>query len=186
MKKMVFLQISVVLYLSLALFLAIMAACVYVIINFFTKMMNNATALEWGYLIAATGGFIFMTYTFVRMARNRIVLNETEVYVPENWGNKDNKIQYETHIAYTDIRNIFLIISDRNSLNKKARWIITPMPYIIFECADNKQQAINVYYYSKKQIIKIIDNILLRTKNAGNELSIETGMQLLKNLKTKS
>jgi hypothetical protein len=168
MKKKVFFQISVILYIALALFLAIIAACVYVVIEFFTSLINNATALEWGYLVAAVGGFIFMAYTFIRLARNRIILNEMEIFVPENWGSKDHKIQYETHISYAEIKNIFIIYSDKNSLNKTSRWVFTPMPYIVFECENDKQKAINVFYYSKKQVVRIIDEAVSRAKNTKN------------------
>ncbi len=179
MKKKVFFQISIILYIVLTLFLAVMAACVYVVIEFFTTLINNATALEWGYLVAAVGGFIFITYTFIRMARNRIILDEKEIFVPEDWGSKDHKIQFETHIPYFEIKSIFIISSDKNSLNKTSRWVFTPMPYIVFECENDKQKAVNVFYYSKKQVVRIIDEAVTRAKQLGNEIQVKTGQEIL-------
>lgn len=81
-----------------------------------------------------------------------MALTETEIFVPEHWGGKDDKIQYKTHIPYAKIRNIFMIVSDKNSLGKIARWVFTPMPYIVFNCNQGEQKAINVFYYIKNKI----------------------------------
>ena len=179
MKKRIFFQTSIILYIALALFLAIMAGCVYVVIEFFATLIDSATVLEWEYLVAAVGGFIFMAYTFIRMARNIIVLNETEIFVPENWGSNDHKIQYETHISYVEIKNIFMISSKNNSLNKTSRWVFTPMPYIVFECENDQKKAINVFYYSKKQVVRIIDEVISRTNKIKNNTIIKAGKEIL-------
>lgn len=176
MKKKVFFQVSIILYIGLTLFLMIMAADVYVIVEFFITRIHNTTSFDWAGLVASIGGFLFMGYTIIRISRNRIILEREEIFVPENWGS--NKIQYETHIAYSKIQNIYIISSDKNSLNKKMRWVFTPMPYIIFDCNDGKQKAINVFYYSKKQIVKIIDESILRAKQLGNEMHSKTGTEI--------
>lgn len=53
------------------------------------------------------------------------------------------------------------------------------MPYIVFDCKDGRQNAINVQFYSKKQIIIIIDEIKKRAKLMGNELHIKSGSEIL-------
>lgn len=53
------------------------------------------------------------------------------------------------------------------------------MPYIVFECRDGGQEAINVLYFSKKQAIKIIDLAIERAKALGNDLNSPTGEQIL-------
>lgn len=179
MKRKVYFQISIILYIGLALFLAMMLACLYVVIEFLNVRIQNATAYEWLGFFAAIGGFLYMAYTFYRMARNRIILDKDEIFIPEHWGNKDNKIQYETHIAYKDIANIFLVITSNNSLNKTAHWVFTPMPYVVFDCKDGSQKLINVFYYSKNQVVKIIDETIARSKETENELEIKTGTEIL-------
>ncbi len=179
MKRKIFFQISIILYIALFLFLAIMAAAVYVVVEFLMSRISGATALDWSGFIFAIFGFLFMSYTTFRMGKNRIILDVGEIYVPEHWGSKENKIQYETHIAYSDIQNIYLISSNKNSLNKIARWVFTPMPYIVIDCKDGKQNAINVFYFSKKQVIKIIDESISRAKAINNELQIKTGTEIL-------
>lgn len=178
MKKKMFFQISIVLYIMLIFFLTIIVAIIYAIIKLLSNGFNNST-LEWIYLISAILGLAFISYLFIKMAKNRIILKSTEIFVPANWGNKKSKIQYETKISYKEIQNIFMISSYKNSINQKTEWVFIPMPYIVFDCSDNKQKAINVYYYSKKQIIKIIDEIRIRAKNLGNNNLSKSGNEIL-------
>ena len=53
------------------------------------------------------------------------------------------------------------------------------MPYIVFSCKNEQKQMINVYYYSKKQVAYIIDEIKNRALLIGNELQIESGMSIV-------
>ena len=55
------------------------------------------------------------------------------------------------------------------------------MPYIVFECNNSEQKAINVFYYSKKSIIKIIDEAIKRTAICKNLKEIESGDKVLEN-----
>ena len=61
-------------------------------------------------------------YTIIKYARNRIIIDEQEIFVPEQWGGKEEKWQFETHIKYTDIKDIFFLLSNNNSLNKPMQW----------------------------------------------------------------
>lgn len=176
MKKKVFVQKSIIIYCGLFLFLLIMGLSVYAIFLIISQGINSF--LRWVYLFSAIGVFIFFAYTFIRFARNRIVLKSDEIFVPENWGSDKQKIQFDTHIKYEEICNIYLTISTNNSLNKKTKWIITPMPYIIFECDKDTQKAINVFYYSKKQVITILNEIVERVKRLNKNRLVRSGNEI--------
>mgnify|MGYP006886774062 CR=1 FL=1 len=177
MKTKIYFQKSVILYLGLFLFLAIMAMCIYIIISIILQGLN--TVLELIYLCSAIGGFILFSYLFIRFARNRIVLKPDEIYVPEHWGNNKQKIQFQTHIKYEEIYDIFLTISTNNSLNKTSKLIFAPMPYLVFNCDKDIQKAINVFYYSKTQVIKMINEIIKRAKVLNNNRLIKNGTQIM-------
>ena len=179
MKKRVFFQVSIILYIALTIFLAIMAASIYVIVWLFQMGLQNWGFLEWVGFFAAIGGFLFMLYTVFRMGKNRIILEHSEIFVPEHWGSKNSKIQYETHISYQEIKSISIVSSNKNSLNKNARWVFMPMPYIVFGCIDDRQKAVNVFYFSKKQVVRIINDVLERTKQLGNEIQSKSGEEIL-------
>lgn len=176
MKEKVFIQKSVILYCCLFLFLTIMSLCVYAAIVLITQGINSF--LRWAYLFVIIGSIIFIAYTFIRLARNRIILKSDEIFVPEHWGSSEQKIQFETHIKYEEINNIYIITSTKNSLNKESKWIFTPMPYIVFECENNIKKAINVFYYSKKQVINMIDEVIQRAKSLNNKKLLKNGKQI--------
>ena len=179
MKKKVFYQISIILYIILTLLILIFSAAVYVVIWFLFKKISAANVWEWAGFIAAIFVIFFIGYTVIRMTKNRIIFNESEIFVPAHWGSKENKLQYETHIPYSDIQSIYIVSSTRNSLNKSLKWGTLPMPYIVFDCKCEEQKAINTFYFSKNQVIKIIDESILRAKELGNDLSIESGEIIL-------
>lgn len=180
MKKRVFLQKSILIYICLLILLGMLAACICALIYLLRQGLSDLKS--WIVLVAAIWGGAFCIYTFIRMARNRIILLANEIFVPEQWGSKSYKTQYETHIAYTEIENIFITISAKNSLGGEASQIFTPMPYIIFECKSG-QKAINVYYYTKRQVIQIINMAIAQAKLLGNNLAINGESLMLDFLK---
>ena len=112
MKRKVYFQISIILYIFLSIILAIFAAAVYAIIWMLKDGLGTATVWEWAGFAAAIFAIGYMGYTIIRMAKNRIILTDKEIYVPDHWGSKDYKIQYETHIAYSEILDIFITPMD--------------------------------------------------------------------------
>ncbi len=186
MKNKIFLQVSPILYAVLIFLCAIIFGCTYVIIIFLISELQSAGLWEWLQMISVLLLDIFMCYSFIRMAKNRIILKEREIFVPGNWGGREVKLQYETRIDYGDIESIYMIMSFNNSLNKPLRWGTLPMPYIIFNCKEDVQKAINVVYYSKKQVIIMIDEIILRAKKIGNVFEMKTGKAIISDFVEKS
>lgn len=176
MKNKVYFQKSIIFYFLIMLLLIFITSS---IIAFIFVVKNLNEFYNWLELAVICFVLVFLLYTLFRFTRNRIILGTNEVFVPEHWGNKNSKIQFETYIKYEEIKNIYLISSSNNSLNKNSKFIITPMPYIIFDCRDGSQKAINVYYYSKKQVINLIDNIIERAKSLNNDLNIKSGAEIL-------
>jgi len=125
--------------------------------------------------IAFAGAIVF-TILLLPLTNKKIVLDETEIFVPCD----KNKpvVQHETHVKYADIKNIHLVVRTTDSLNKTVGRV-TPTPYIIYECYDNSQKAINVLYYSNRQTIRIIDESVARAKMIGNQLHVASGAEML-------
>ncbi|NCA93153.1 hypothetical protein EOM82_07955 [bacterium] len=82
--------------------------------------------------------------------------------------------------------HIFLMVSKNNSISESTCRVFVNMPYIVFECKNKQQEviqkAINVFYYSKKQTAKIIDETILRAKMSGNELLVPSGQEMIAEL----
>lgn len=67
---------------ALCLLLLIIAAAFYVLVDFLLNI-ETAELFDWLCAIAAIGMAIFLSYVFIQIARNRIVVNEkTYMYRP--------------------------------------------------------------------------------------------------------
>ncbi len=155
-----------------------MVADIYVIV---ALLLLKKRVFEYVILVACILVAPYVIYTIIRFARNRIIFQKEQIFVPESWGGKDIKMQYEIKINYSEINNIYIISSTNNSLNKPLKFVTLPMPYIVFECNNSEQKAINVFYYSKKSIIKIIDEAIKRTAICKNLKDVESGDKVLEN-----
>ena len=114
------------------------------------------------------------------------VLFDDKIYVQEDRGNKDTKLQYKIEIEFCQIEKIDMTTTSNNSLNHYMRFVITPMPYIVLHLADNREKRINVYYYSNKQTIEIIDYIIAKKKLTNPSFINKSGIELTSTLKKKS
>lgn len=179
MKKKTFFHISIILYFVIILFLCIIAGGVYVIIECLKSGMVNMSFFDWGGFVCAVAAIIAMLYLIFSIVCHRITLDEHEIYIHGLKIGKAGGMQYETHITYDEITNIYIISTKNNSLNESVRHSFVPLPYIIFDCKDETQKAVNVAAYSKRQVVKIIDEIILRSKVKGNELQLKTGTEIL-------
>ena len=68
MKKRVFLQRSILIYICLLILLSMLAACIYALIYLLRQGLSDLKS--WIGLVAAIGGGAFCIYIFIRMARN--------------------------------------------------------------------------------------------------------------------
>ena len=137
----------------------------------------------WLLVVILVMGEILWTYVIIQFARERIVFEENQIYVPESWGKGREKIQYKTIVKYLSIDEVFFAESHKDSLNRQDCSVL-PMPYIVINCKDNKQKLINVAWHSKKQRIKIIDEIINRAKLHGNDFTHQTGEEIYKSYLT--
>lgn len=175
--KKTFFQVSIILYMALCLLLLIIAAAFYVLVDFLLNI-ETAELFDWLCAIAAIGMAIFLSYVFIQIARNRIVVNEKDIYVPAYWGKTHHVAQLSVRIRFDEIKAISIKSSTKNSNNEVPVHFV-PMPYIVFECQSGEKKAINVLYYSKKQVVQIIDLAIERAKLLGNDLQNQSGKELL-------
>lgn len=135
----------------------------------------------WLALIAAIGTIGLFVPEFIHTARNRIVMLADKIYVPGNKG--ERKIQHEVKLQYVNIKRIYLTASNKDSNGKSVFGVFVNMPYLIFEEYSGDTKAVNVYYYSKKQVSQIIDIVVVRANEQGNKLSVKNGLDLINDFK---
>ena len=178
-KKRVFHQASLSYFLVVAFYMVFFvcgAGCLIWLLFFDSEIYG---VLPWASLIASIFAMFLFGYAILSLARNRIVLTNDEIQVPAHWGKKNVRLQYETHIRYNEIEDIYLVISVNNSYDKPVDWVYLPMLYVVFEKSDGCESRINLFYYSKKQTITLIDEVRQRASQLGNPLRVKEGKELL-------
>lgn len=178
MKKKIFFQKSLILFILLLICGIMFAGAIFVIVSSLLNINKANNIFFWLLFLVIVFVAVYLGYTIIRLARNRIIFTEEKLYVPENWGGKDVKFQYKVIVDFTEIKEVFITESCNNSLNKAMPLQVLPMPYIVIECKNGKQKAINVFYYSKKQTIKIIETIIEYSKLNNNIFNLKTAEQI--------
>lgn len=178
MKKKIFFQKSLILFILLLVCGIMFAGAIFVIVSFLLHINKANNISFWLLFLVIVFVAVYLGYTIIRLVRNRIIFTEEKLYVPENWGGKDVKFQYKVIVDFTEIKEVFITESCNNSLNKAMPLQVLPMPYIVIECKNGKQKAINVFYYSKKQTIKIIETIIEYSKLNNNIFTLKTAEQI--------
>lgn len=130
---------------------------------------------------------VYLICLFISLMSKKVIIDDEFIYVAQDRFEKILlSIQHETKIYYNDLSNIFLTFSSNDSRNKAVFGLFTPMMYIVLESKDNKSHAINVYYYTKKQIIEILNEIIHRSQLHGNLIAQESGEKIYDEFKEKN
>lgn len=82
-----------------------------------------------------------------------------------------NTSQYYCEIEYSKIQSIDIIPSKKDSLDKKiiGPAAITINEYLEFTMIDNSKKRFDIFYFSKKQMRKILTIVVDKMKSLGNE-----------------
>lgn len=94
----------------------------------------------------------------------------------DDWNNKKNKIQYYSEVRFVDIESVDIIWTKKNSKDESIRSRLissfVEKPYLSIR--NKKGEVINfcVMYVSKKDVVKMIDEVRIRMKNVGNDTNI--------------
>lgn len=173
---------SVMFYISLSILIIIFIVLFYSISIFIVeKNFNNI--IYWLGFLASIIGIIYFFYKALHLIKRSIVVFENKIQVQEDIGGRDIKLQYALDVKFSDIQSISITVDSSNSRNQYMRFVITPMPNVILHLKNGKSARINVYYYSKKQTIEIIDYIIGKKKLIDATFENKSGQELIDGLK---
>ena len=172
---------SIVFYLFIPIPLLIISVGVYTITWFLEKY--NKTMIEWFGFLIVVFAIVYFLYMLFRFLKRRIVLFDDKIYVQKDIGGKDTKLQYALDVKFDDIQSIGITVDSNNSHNQYMRFVITPMPNVVLYLKNGKAERINVYYYSKKQTIEIIDYIIGKKKLIDATFENKSGQELIDGLR---
>ena len=180
--KKLFLQNNVIFYILMSVITVPFAVMG---IYGFIYAFNDNSMTVWYQLILIACSIISICvfgYGFFRccLLSVRIYYTEEEVYTPGERG--QNRIQYRTHVKYTDIQDISFNISNNNSKGRPFYSIgpHAPIKYIVFKQYDGRNKYIWVGYSTQKHIARMIDLAKERAALCGNELNIRPGADIVK------
>ena len=178
MKKKTFFQNSWYFCLMFSIEILFAIACVGLLVSvIFFNLSTNLSLPKWFQITMFSLGVCLMIYLIVIWARDRIVLEPNRIYVPDSWNKTVVKVQYKTEVNYADIEGIFIAETQKDSLNLNDCSAL-PMPYIVIDCKNGDQKLINMYWYSKKRLKTILDEIIARARYVGNDFTSETGEEI--------
>lgn len=138
-------------------------------------------------LIALSPFFIlYFGCLFIAFVSKKITIDDESITVKKDkFGKIVRVLQHQVNVNFGDITNVFLSVGLNDSHNKPAVDLATPMPYIVLESKE-KKHAVNVYYYSKKQIIDILNEIIQRAKAKGNLTNLVSGEKIYEKFEKKA
>lgn len=183
MKKKTFYQTNIFWQLFCFMFLATFITCLIVGVKSIIGIVYNGLGENiTDKIISVILLILYFTATllilklFVRLEHNNIHLTNEKIYMNDDWNNKENKIQYYSEVKFTDIESIDIIWSMKNSKGKLIESMLfstlVEKPYLSIKTRNGETINFFVMYISKKDLIKIINEIRCRMKNVGNKIDI--------------
>lgn len=183
MKKKTFYQTNILWQLFCFMFLTVFIACFIAGIQFIIGIINNGFSKNTTnkiisvilLMIYFTGTFLILK-VFVRFEHNNIHLTKEKIYMNDDWNNEKNKIQYYSEVNFADIKSVDIIWSKRNSRGKTIKSTLVSAlvekPYLSIITKNDETINFFVMYISKKDVVKIINEIRWRMNNVGNNIDI--------------
>ncbi len=128
--------------------------------------------------------------TFLSFIKSRLIIDDKQISAPDDIGDERGtglrKIQHKTTIYFDEIEDIYICAGTFDSRGKHIEGVFNAMPYLVFVCKNNKEKMINIYYFSKKQVIYIINEIIRRAAILGNCFQCDSGEEMLAKFFSKS
>lgn len=197
MKKKTFYQTNILWQLFCFMFLAVFITCFIVGVQLIVGIINNGLGVDvtdkiisiFLLVLYFTATFLILK-VFVRLEHNNIHFTNEKIYMNDDWNNKKNKIQYYSEVKFTDIDSVDIIWTKKDSKGKtiKSRLVsaFVEKPYLSIKCKNGKVVNFFIMYISKKDVIKIINEIRICMKNVKNDVDIIHEEEALLKLNRKS
>lgn len=197
MKKKTFYQTNILWQLFCFMFLAVFITCFIVGVQLIVGIINNGLGesvtdivLSIILLILYFVATFLILKVFVRLEHNNIHFTNEKIYMNDDWNNKKNKIQYYSEVKFTDIDSVDIIWTKKDSKGKTIRSRLVSAfvekPYLSIKCKNGKVVNFFIMYISKKDVIKIINEIRICMKNVKNDVDIIHEEEALLKLNRKS
>ena len=165
MKRRLFFPHNIGLHLLSLLFFAMGYASVYLCID--TIVLARWRAIDVVVLVLALIWLIMMEHLY-------IFLNHDTIDVPDDWLNKNMKIQYKISVPYNTVKELSYSCETTNSRGKSIKsfsaFSIMSKPYLNLVDEEGKVERIFLWWYTKRQRKKLIRELFARCPNCVSDL----------------
>ena len=183
MKKKTFFQTNILWQLFCLMFLAVFVAEVLVGVQLIIGIISNGlgeNATEIITSVILLGLFLISMgltlWQFIVFEHNNIHLTVDKIYMNDDWNNKRNKIQYYTEVYFVDIESVDIFWTKCDSKGKLIKSglfsALVEKPYLSIKTKNGEVSNFFIMYVSKKDVIRIINEISYRMKRVGNNIDI--------------
>ncbi len=127
---------------------------------------------------------LFFSYIIVLMEHLHFTFRDETISMTDDWFSKNRKVQFKTVVRYDDITDISLVLSTNNSQNKRIRSAemqssLTKV-YLQLTTRSGKNEWMYIKYFTKRQKLKIIRELLRRMEKVGNHSVTRTPEDIVK------
>lgn len=184
MKKKTFIQLHLSMFISNCFLLFLVGGSIISFISPFSSFTyknldRRTTLIIWFFSL------IVVVWIGITLNHHWITFNTDHIYVPFDWRIKRNRQQYRVEVKYEDIMDVSFIRSTKSSKNttiqeesSKPRY----HQYMVLLLKNGRKERIMIDWYSKKQKVKILEELKKRLEYCGNNIDLTQAQEILKNL----
>ena len=181
MKKKVFYQHHIVGIIVLLCLCGIFSSGVYVIVDSF---VSGTITRNWWIDLIILIALVYIFLNILSFAKHRIVFDEKKIFVPGDWQGRNIKVQYKMSVSYKDIIDFKIIKSANNSKNETITANVLSSgvlkPYLELTLRNGDKQRAYILFFTKKQRVKIIDELKRRLIAVGNNIELPSTAEMIK------
>ena len=159
---------------------------VFCLVGMVYAILDYFATYDWYYIIILLSAIIVGVVSSIYLLsflKKKIILQDKEMIVCADMADKNGiflrRLQHKVIISYEEIQDVKLSSVTTDSNGHQVKNVFVEMPYIVFVCKSGIQKLVNVYFYSKNQVVNIIDEIANKARSVGNELNLKSGAEIL-------
>lgn len=196
MKKKVYFQSNIIWQLLVFLFLIACFISIFVLFEILLRHYRDGFTQFWSENIEGKiiyclimSAFILCPIAlfgiFIQLEHYYIVLKEDTIYAPDDWRRKNSidKIQFKTIVKYKDVKDVKIVYDYYNSKDTNGSFF--KKRYIVIITNNNEEKKFFVGYFTKKSLIKIINDIKNRMRLVGNNVELKDTEEIIKNIENR-
>lgn len=184
MKKKTFIQLHLSMIISNCFLLFLIGGSIISFISPFSSFTyknldRRTTLIIWFFSL------IVVVWIGITLNHHWITFNTDHIYVPFDWRIKRNRQQYRVEVKYEDIMDVSFIRSTKSSKNttiQEESSKPTYHQYMVLLLKNGRKERIKIDWYSKKQKVKILEELKKRLEYCGNNIDLTQAQEILKNL----